>query len=479
MIYFQSSRLLQSYLIERHLPKAVCVQRMLHTASMPHSRAIVNKVEPSNVEGHDAKMPPRPTPLSILPLPNLIRSFVVTSLSSSPALLSMALRTLSYLAHSPSLMLNPERNPLLHLFLKKAFYDQFCAGETPSEVRETIQRLKQVGFSGVMLAYGKEIVLDHSDTADSARKIEEPAARDKLVQGDSDVQQWKQGALKTIDLTHDGDFAALKYTGAGKEAVRLLMEGRSTPSKEISDALTEICEAAKARGVGLLFDAEQNVVQKGIDSWTLALQRKYNQDKAVVYNTYQAYLHSMPTVLLDHLHDAQRNGYVLGVKLVRGAYLASDPKELFCDDKTLTDQNFDGIAEALLTRDWNVNLKPPDKLFEFPGVDVALATHNQDSVNKALHIQERRRREGKPVGGFVIGQLMGMADEISCDLVLANRRAGPEGHGPRAYQYLVWGSVRDCLKYLIRRAEENRDASVRARSTALALAKEIMRRVRL
>ena len=82
------------------------------------------------------------------------------------------------------------------------------------------------------------------------------------------------------------------------------------------------------------------------------------------------------------------------------------------------------------------------------------------------------------------GQLMGMADEVSCDLVLArkaneiaNRSTSSGNDGPSAYKYLVWGSVGECLKYLVRRAEENRDAVTRAKGSRMALRSELLRRL--
>jgi proline dehydrogenase len=50
---------------------------------------------------------------------------------------------------------------------------------------------------------------------------------------------------------------------------------------------------------------------------------------------------------------------------------------------------------------------------------------------------------------------------------------------PRAYQYLVWGTVGECSQYLVRRAEENKDALSRTKEGRKALGKELLRRVGL
>ena len=87
---------------------------------------------------------------------------------------------------------------------------------------------------------------------------------------------------------------------------------------------------------------------------------------------------------------------------------------------------------------------------------------------------------------LVYGQLQGMADEVSCELV--QRAVEVEGQVvvggetktvvPQAYKYLVWGTTGECMKYLARRAQENKDAVERTREGRDLMAKEALRRVR-
>lgn len=266
--------------------------------------------------------------------------------------------------------------------------------------------------------------------------------------------------------------------------MRQLIES-SPPSPAVSQATTEICEYAKSRGVKLLFDAEQVAVQDTIDQWTLEFQRKYNRDGfALVYGTYQAYLRSSPATLAEHLATAQQEGFTLGVKLVRGAYMASDPRHLIWATKEETDRAYDGIAESLLRKRWNEVLyaaaqaseQPP----EFPVVDLILASHNCESVRKATAIRQEQARTGAERIRLVYAQLMGMADEIGCELIMSGRNtdgSSKSAEKPKAYKYIVWGTVQECLKYLLRRAEENRDALWRARYDRNALGRELRRRL--
>lgn len=190
-----------------------------------------------------------PSPLSVLPLKVVLRSLFVSAVSSSKPLLPPSLYLMSILASSTTPLLSPSKNPLLGFLVRKVVYDQFCAGETPREVDRAIAGLKDLGYSGVMLCYAKEIEREDSRPSD--------------VQ----VKQWTKGMLETIALAQAGDFVALKLTGAGREALSNLAR-RRPPPPAIARSIDTICALAASRGVRLLFDAEQAAIQDGIDDWT-------------------------------------------------------------------------------------------------------------------------------------------------------------------------------------------------------------------
>jgi hypothetical protein len=114
---------------------------------------------------------------------------------------------MSLLANTTLAPLNPDRNPALRWFMKKTFYAQFCAGETPDEVAETIARLKRIGFTGVILGYAKEVVLTEEQTKELSScgdgEVAEACIRDEIV-------PWARGTKATVDLASPGDFVALK-----------------------------------------------------------------------------------------------------------------------------------------------------------------------------------------------------------------------------------------------------------------------------
>ncbi|EGC45994.1 proline oxidase PrnD [Histoplasma capsulatum var. duboisii H88] len=445
-------------------------------------------------------------PLSILPLSTILRSLFITTISSSPLLFTPSLAFLSVVANPESTFLNPDRNPIIKLIMGQTLYAQFCAGETPAEAKVNIQKLKQIGYSGVILGYAREVVMDENETRALAQLTDTEEVAESKAQAIADITAWKKGTLATVDLADDGDFVALKFTGAGKGSVQQLLR-RSAPSPALRKAIIEICERAKARNVRLLFDAEQQAVQPAIDDWTLEFQRIYNKgldQRAVIYGTYQAYLRSTPATLSQHLAIAEAEGFALGVKLVRGAYLGSEPRHLIWDTKQETDNTYDGIAQSLIKQQYGDILKPHNylppsggtritsaqrkeqKYSQFPKVDLLLASHNRVSVERAKKLRdEQKRTSGANQIEMAYGQLFGMADDISCHLVQAGkcaREQQAEGvmvdvEAPKICKYLVWGTVGECALYLLRRAQENRDAASRTEDTRKAMAKELRRRL--
>lgn len=158
---------------------------------------------------------PRRPPLSLLPMNMLLRSLLVATISSHDAVLNSAFAVLSFLSKPRGALLNVERNPILYWLLKKTFYDHFCAGEDSREVAATIQRLKDMGFRGVILAYAKEIAIDASTKQDAAQYTaigDSPVSLEGHSSSgfDDDIEEWRQGVLKTVSMLGESDFLALK-----------------------------------------------------------------------------------------------------------------------------------------------------------------------------------------------------------------------------------------------------------------------------
>lgn len=375
---------------------------------------------------------------------------------------------------------SPDHNPILHFVLKRTFYAQFCAGETPAEVKKTIDGLKDTGYDGVILGHAKEVVLTKNEAAglDGSKDEAEQAQINAR-----DIGLWKQNTIDTINLAERGDFVALKFTGAGGQALRHL-KATIPCAPEFENAVHAMCERAQKKGVRLLFDAEQAALQEGIDNWTMYFAKRYNKDKALVFGTYQAYAKKTPKVLAKHLAVALDNDFVLGVKLVRGAYLGSDPRELFWDTVEETHKCYNGLAKSVIQRRYDGMLQPIENgQKEFPRVSLVLATHNAESVQLARQLRDSQAAKGEEQIEVAYGQLMGMADNVSCEVVQTARERGKSAQAskveiPKAYKYLVWGQLGECMKYLLRRAQENKDAVSRTVEARRALGEELGIRLR-
>ncbi|KAH7034632.1 FAD-linked oxidoreductase-like protein [Microdochium trichocladiopsis] len=453
------------------------------------------------------------SPLAVLPLATVLRTLVTSTISSSRLLLPPSLAVMTLLAHSNNAILNPERNRLLNWFLKKTFYAQYCAGENAAEVKATLAGLNKIGFTGVILNYAREVVLTESQSK-NLTPCDTGAEAEECIR--NEINPWLKATLATVQIAQPHDFVALKFTGAGRQALYAL-RNRLPPPKALASAIDEICELAAARNVPLLFDAEQTALQGGIDDWTIDYARKYNSlvpNHALIYGTYQSYLKHCPSLLSEHLAIAAKEKFTLGVKLVRGAYLGADPRHLIHDTKEDTDRCCDGISEALITRKWNDVLQPPAakkgqdaRGAEFPPVSVVLGTHNLETVQKAQALHASPDAAGVELA---IAQLMGMADEVSCALIAGNKEeqaaaaaaanakpvvekttastatttrvgidasvGGGQDTKAKAYKYIVWGTTKECMTYLLRRAHENKDAVSRTKAGRDAMWEETKRR---
>ncbi|KAI0884218.1 proline dehydrogenase [Annulohypoxylon maeteangense] len=411
----------------------------------------------------------------LAPLPNgmLLRSLLIAGISSKRLLLIPSLKILSFLAKPDrNFLLHVEKNPLIYGILKKTFYNQFCAGETGPETRRRVRQLKDLGLKGVILTYARETVFDHKTNKADVQGVD---SGDITSSSAADLcphlEEWRVGTLETVNLIEEGDILAVKLTGAGPKVTQAFAEGRPPPQRFL-DAINEICAACKARSIQVIIDAESQHFQKGISAVTLDLMRKFNRDgSAVVYNTYQAYLKKTPSNIAEHLEAASKDGFTLGLKLVRGAYILSDDRSLIHDTKQDTDDAYNGIATGALTKQLGGFGGEGSKAF--PSVNLFLASHNRESVIGANKLHQERIKNGLPTVPVGFGQLHGMSDEVSFSL-LAEKDENQTS--PDVYKCSTWGSMGECLAYLLRRAVENRDAVTRTTDEFTALKSEVWRR---
>ncbi|KAI5286660.1 proline dehydrogenase [Ascosphaera aggregata] len=465
---------------------------------LPVSSTYSNTVSP--ISRPDLLTVPSPSvksPLSVLPVSSIVRSLFITTISSYPRLLDLSLGVLKLVTKTKYVIFDAERNPVIRGVMGATVYNQFCAGRTLEEIDHTIQGLKDKGFAGVILGFAREVVLDEDKAKDTNKVVIKEGETPREI---SEITAWKDSQLKTINLAGHGNIVHMKWTGAGRLSLERLLKGLPPPPT-LAEANDELCMLARKNGVSLFIDAEQQAIQKTIDAWVVDLMRKWNKPglPALVYNTYQAYLRSVPSTVSEHLHLAKSEGWVLGVKLVRGAYLNSDPRHLIWATKEETNASYDGIAEALITQSYNDFVQAREAAAAtarkgtestslsggdiFPEVNLVLASHNRHSVTKAQMLRNDQLRSGRKMIRMAYGQLYGMADDISCALIHGDAKtqeqaqAGFEVERSRVFKAVIWGTMQDCSDYLLRRGYENRDAASRTADTRNAMAAELKRRI--
>uniref|UniRef100_A0A665U3B1 Proline dehydrogenase n=1 Tax=Echeneis naucrates TaxID=173247 RepID=A0A665U3B1_ECHNA len=234
--------------------------------------------------------------------------------------------------------------------------------------------------------------------------------------------------------------------------------------KRMLQRVDVLAKYALENGVRLMVDAEQTYFQPAISRLTLEMQRKFNREKPIIFNTFQCYLkEAYDNVSLD-IELSRREGWYFGAKLVRGAYMYQErarAKEIGYEDPINPDY------EAT-NRMYHKCLEYVLEEIECNGkANVMVASHNEDTVKFTL---EKMNEMGlSPSENKVyFGQLLGMCDQISFPLGQA---------GFPVYKYVPYGPVNEVIPYLSRRAQENRGFMKGSQRERSLLWKELRRRL--
>ncbi|XP_073832750.1 proline dehydrogenase slgA isoform X4 [Musca autumnalis] len=235
--------------------------------------------------------------------------------------------------------------------------------------------------------------------------------------------------------------------------------------------LNTIVKTAAELDVRIMIDAEQTYFQPAISRITLEMMRKYNKDKAIVFNTYQCYLREAFREVNTDLEQAKRQDFYFGAKLVRGAYMEQEraraqalgyPDPVNPSYEATTEMYHKTLTECLrrikILKDNGEDAKK---------IGIMVASHNEDTVRYAI---EKMKEIGISPEDKVIcfGQLLGMCDYITFPL-------GQAGYS--AYKYIPYGPVQEVLPYLSRRAQENKGVLKKIQKEKRLLLAEIRRRL--
>ena len=250
--------------------------------------------------------------------------------------------------------------------------------------------------------------------------------------------------------------AAARWRPRGVSGAAVKLSAFGPPSAAPILELGRLADALG--GVRLLVDAEEYETLAPSAAAVRVAQAELNRRRAVVSTTYQAYLQGCDGALQADLEAARAGGYVLGVKLVRGAYLeherrAGSPVHA---SKEATDACFDACTDVALDAAASGD------------ADVVVATHNSSSIERAI-----RRMEANGLGPDAprvsFAQLLGMAGSLTRDL---------SSRGFRVMTYIPYGELRVVIPFLLRRAQEQADTHVlgRCREERAAIVAELYKR---
>jgi proline dehydrogenase len=320
----------------------------------------------------------------------------------------------------------------LHLpirkIIKKTIFDIFCGGENIENCEKKIEYLANSSIG---------TILDYSVEGESS---------------ENSYEATKNEILKSIQYAGANNnkvpFAVFKVSGIGSVD---LLEKLSLPNsvfseienkeiEKLNQKFDEIINLANVLNVRVLVDAEETWIQGYIDKLALKAMQKYNsKGTTIVFNTYQLYRTEAFGILQMHIEIAEEEGFTVGAKVVRGAYMEKERKraeELGYPDpinanKEQTDFEFDSALLLCL-----------DKIEH---VEVCIGTHNETSTLKAISILEQKGLQTNDSRVY-FAQLLGMCDAITYNLA--------KNHFNTA-KYVPYGPIEAVMPYLFRRANEN------------------------
>lgn len=338
------------------------------------------------------------------------------------------------------------RLPLTDQVMDATLFDIFCGGKTLPECQPTLERLYRQNVFTVLDygAEGKSTNEELDNTQEEILRAIEFAASNPGV------------PVVSLKLTGIADNDLLIKWQAGIE-----FDDRERKQFERMMArLDTICNSARDLSVRVFIDAEESWMQDTIDYLVDMMMKKYNQEVAVVYNTYQLYRTDMLDNLYRDYETSRREGFVLGAKLVRGAYMVKERERAeemgypspIHKDKAATDKDYNEAIRFCVEH--------------YQHIASCNATHNLYSNQlQAELIAERNLPRSHPHLNFC--QLLGMSDNITFNLSAA---------GYNVAKYVVYGPVREVVPYLIRRAQENTSVTGDMSRELSLIAQEIERR---
>ena len=331
--------------------------------------------------------------------------------------------------------------------IKKTLFKQFVGGETLEKTSSVCEKLNN---------YNVQVILDYGVEGGEYNDDKYEQATDQFINVIDYASKSKNIPFISIKITGLISFSLLERLNItiGSNSIKTIFNSFNStieilPEKDKLDwqklytRINKICSKASESGIGVMIDAEESWIQDPIDYITMCMMEQYNKSKVVVYNTIQLYRKDRLSFLKLSYDESVQKGHLLGVKLVRGAYME---KESMRAEKLEYDNPIQPTKLAT-DRDYNEALSYCIERIE--KISVIVASHNEESSLKAANmVVDTLGRANHQHLHF--SQLYGMSDNLTFNLADA---------GYNVSKYLPFGPVEEVIPYLMRRAQENSSLS--------------------
>jgi proline dehydrogenase len=310
--------------------------------------------------------------------------------------------------------------------IKKTIFKQFCGGETIADCEHTIAELNQFKI-GTILDYSVE---GKTEEVDFEKTTEEIIATILKAKNNPAIP------FAVFKVTGIATFSILEKANSLENE---LTESEKRAYLGIIQRVERICSKAHENNVPVFIDAEETWIQDSIDRIALSMIRKFNKEKAIVFNTLQMYRHDRIAFLNNLISETRQGSYHYGIKLVRGAYMEKERERA-------TLMNYQSPIQSTKEnsdKDYNLALEIICKNIDC--LALCAGTHNEESSMYLTQLLEKFSID-KNSDRIYFAQLLGMSDHISYNLSAQNLRVA---------KYVPYGPIKEVLPYLLRRADEN------------------------
>lgn len=309
--------------------------------------------------------------------------------------------------------------------IKNTIFKQFVGGENITECDRTIAELGKYHI-GTILDYsveGKESEADFDACCKETIETIHKAKNDQHI------------PFSVFKVTGLARFALLEKVSAREK----LTDAESKEYEKVKQRVHLICKEAHDANQPLFIDAEESWIQQAIDDLVDENMATFNKEKAIVYNTFQLYRKDRLHFLKETIAKGKANGFFVGAKLVRGAYMEKERARAI-------EKNYPSpIQDTKEDSDIDYNLALEECVKNIDMMGLCAGTHNEKSSLYLVELLNKYAVSSADKRVF-FSQLLGMSDHISYNLALANYNVS---------KYVPYGPVKEVLPYLIRRAQEN------------------------